>query len=62
MVSESSNTAANIQFKISSTSLATSSSQQIAYWKPSPHKCLFHTKHTDNLTCNNVMQVESYFI
>jgi len=62
MVSESSNTAANIQFQISSSSLATSSSQQTAYWKPSPRKCSFHAKHTDNLTCNNVMQVQSYFI
>jgi len=61
-VSESSNTAADIQFQISSSSLATSSSQKNGCWKPSPHKCSFHAKHTDNLTCDNVTQEESYSI
>jgi len=55
MVSESSNTDADIQFQISSSSLATSSFHKTGYQKRSPHKCSFHAKHKDNLTCNNVM-------
>jgi len=60
MESESSNITANIQFQISSSSLATSSSQKTGYQKSSPRTRSFHAKHTDNLTCNNVIQVESY--
>jgi len=45
---------------ISSSYLATSSSQKTGYQKPSQHKCSFHAKHPENLICNNVIQVESY--